>query len=90
MKPNLEIHGTPEVFGKKGTAVRRHSSWLGNRTRGVQSPWDPPILCLTLLSSPDSAGIGVTLFVALYDYEARTEEDLTFTKGEKFHILNNT
>uniref|UniRef100_A0A2I3G4G7 Tyrosine-protein kinase n=1 Tax=Nomascus leucogenys TaxID=61853 RepID=A0A2I3G4G7_NOMLE len=40
--------------------------------------------------TPDSAGIGVTLFIALYDYEARTEDDLTFTKGEKFHILNNT
>lgn len=32
----------------------------------------------------------MTLFVALYDYEARTEDDLPFTKGEKFHILNNT
>ncbi|XP_069731229.1 tyrosine-protein kinase Fgr isoform X2 [Phaenicophaeus curvirostris] len=36
------------------------------------------------------AGGGVTLFIALYDYEARTEEDLTFQKGEKFHIINNT
>ncbi|XP_064327548.1 tyrosine-protein kinase Fgr isoform X3 [Phalacrocorax carbo] len=35
-------------------------------------------------------GGGVTLFVALYDYEARTEDDLTFQKGEKFHIINNT
>lgn len=30
------------------------------------------------------------MFVALYDYESRTRDDLTFTKGEKFHILNNT
>uniref|UniRef100_A0A7N4V2S1 Tyrosine-protein kinase n=1 Tax=Sarcophilus harrisii TaxID=9305 RepID=A0A7N4V2S1_SARHA len=36
------------------------------------------------------AGTGVTLFVALYGYDARTADDLTFTKGEKFHILNNT
>ncbi|XP_058892342.1 tyrosine-protein kinase Fgr isoform X3 [Kogia breviceps] len=35
------------------------------------------------------SGTGVTLFIALYDYEARTEDDLTFAKGEKFHILNN-
>ncbi|KYO19744.1 proto-oncogene tyrosine-protein kinase Src isoform C [Alligator mississippiensis] len=35
-------------------------------------------------------GGGVTLFIALYDYEARTEDDLTFLKGEKFHIINNT
>ena len=33
---------------------------------------------------------GVTLFVALYDYEARTEEDLSFRKGERFQILNST
>ncbi|XP_015992479.1 tyrosine-protein kinase Fyn isoform X3 [Rousettus aegyptiacus] len=35
-------------------------------------------------------GTGVTLFVALYDYEARTEDDLTFHKGEKFQILNSS
>ncbi|KAG2460882.1 YES kinase, partial [Polypterus senegalus] len=33
---------------------------------------------------------GVTLFVALYDYDARTEDDLSFRKSEKFHIINNT
>lgn len=37
-----------------------------------------------------AAGGGVTLFIALYDYEARTEDDLSFQKGEKFHIINNT
>ncbi|MCJ8749854.1 hypothetical protein PDJAM_G00192330 [Pangasius djambal] len=34
--------------------------------------------------------VGVTLFVALYDYEARAEDDLSFMKGEKFQIINNT
>lgn len=57
---------------------------MGNRTLGVQPMGGP------LMSNPGSAGIGVTMFIALYDYEARTEDDLTFTKGEKFHILNNT
>uniref|UniRef100_A0A7N8YR34 Tyrosine-protein kinase n=1 Tax=Mastacembelus armatus TaxID=205130 RepID=A0A7N8YR34_9TELE len=33
---------------------------------------------------------GVTFFVALYDYEARTSEDLTFKKGDRFQIINNT
>ncbi|XP_053254612.1 tyrosine-protein kinase Fgr isoform X2 [Podarcis raffonei] len=41
------------------------------------------------MSGAGIAGGGVTLFVALYDYEARTEDDLTFKKGEKFHIINN-
>ncbi|KAF7231562.1 tyrosine-protein kinase Fyn [Nothobranchius furzeri] len=35
-------------------------------------------------------GAGVTLFVALYDYEARTEDDLSFKKGEKLQIVNGT
>ncbi|XP_058470418.1 tyrosine-protein kinase fynb isoform X4 [Solea solea] len=35
-------------------------------------------------------GTGVTLFVALYDYEARTEDDLSFRKGERFQIINST
>ncbi|GAA6073249.1 tyrosine-protein kinase fynb isoform X1, partial [Tachysurus ichikawai] len=32
----------------------------------------------------------VTLFLALYDYEARAEDDLSFSKGEKFQIINST
>ncbi|XP_075995472.1 tyrosine-protein kinase Fgr isoform X3 [Genypterus blacodes] len=51
----------------------------------------------TIFSNPNAhqrlGGItsgGVTLFIALYDYEARTEDDLTFQKGEKFQIINNT
>lgn len=37
-----------------------------------------------------TTGGGVTLFIALYEYDARTEDDLSFQKGEKFHIINNT
>merc|ERR1719457_502925 len=29
-------------------------------------------------------------YVALYDYEARTKEDLSFEKGEQLFILNST
>lgn len=51
-------------------------------------------LRLTNLSSTDTAFVippaGVTLFVALYDYEARTEDDLSFRKGERFQIINST
>lgn len=36
------------------------------------------------------ASTGVMLFVALYDYEARTEDDLNFSKGERFQIINNS
>ncbi|TSU50025.1 Proto-oncogene tyrosine-protein kinase Src [Bagarius yarrelli] len=40
------------------------------------------------ITSPIRAG--VTTFVALYDYESRTSADLTFKKGERLQILNNT
>ncbi|UYV76320.1 hypothetical protein LAZ67_14000019 [Cordylochernes scorpioides] len=33
---------------------------------------------------------GYKVFVALYDYEARTDEDLSFKKGEHLEILNDT
>ncbi|NP_001384267.1 proto-oncogene tyrosine-protein kinase Yrk isoform 3 [Gallus gallus] len=46
--------------------------------------------CNTLQAHSSITGGGVTLFIALYDYEARTEDDLSFQKGEKFHIINNT
>lgn len=30
------------------------------------------------------------IFVALYDYDARTDEDLSFRKGEHLEILNDS
>lgn len=32
---------------------------------------------------------GVSVFVALYDYDARTNEDLTFRKGERLQVIDN-
>ncbi|XP_016097249.1 tyrosine-protein kinase yes-like [Sinocyclocheilus grahami] len=39
---------------------------------------------------PGAVTGGVTFFVALYDYEARTSDDLSFKKGDRFQIINNT
>ncbi|XP_059397346.1 proto-oncogene tyrosine-protein kinase Src isoform X1 [Carassius carassius] len=44
-------------------------------------------------TSPHRVGTlsgGVTTFVALYDYESRTASDLSFRKGERLQIVNNT
>ena len=35
-------------------------------------------------------GLMAKLFVALYDYDARTDEDLSFKKGDHLEILNDT
>lgn len=32
----------------------------------------------------------VTVFVALYDYDARTTEDLNFSKGERLQVIDNS
>ena len=41
---------------------------------------------------PDNETINANakIFVALYDYDARTDEDLSFRKGEHLEILNDT
>merc|ERR550532_1304550 len=45
---------------------------------------DPPLDIV-----PGSGGMTKT-FVALYDYDARTDEDLSFKKGEHLEIINDT
>ena len=47
-------------------------------------PWFSVITKLSHLTG------GVTTFVALYDYESRTASDLSFRKGERLQIVNNT
>ncbi|XP_047449769.1 proto-oncogene tyrosine-protein kinase Src isoform X2 [Mugil cephalus] len=43
------------------------------------------------VTSPNRVTLaGVTTFVALYDYESRTASDLSFRKGERLQIVNNT
>jgi len=41
-------------------------------------------------ATPGSPAHTAILFVALYDYEARTEEDLSFKKGDILEIINDT
>ncbi|GIY53542.1 tyrosine-protein kinase Src42A [Caerostris darwini] len=40
--------------------------------------------------SDSSSGSSAKIFVALYDYDARTDEDLSFKKGEHLEVLNDT
>lgn len=56
----------------------------------------PPAVSASAASSSGAVG-GVAepeppnaVFVALYDYDARTDEDLSFRKGEQLEILNDT
>lgn len=75
----------------------RDSGWaLTARGRLTSTPPGPgpcrPRLSLpvAVLTRPTLSAGGVTTFVALYDYESRTETDLSFKKGERLQIVNNT
>jgi len=41
-------------------------------------------------ASRQDPAAGMKTFVALYDYDARTDEDLSFKKGDLLEILNDT
>lgn len=56
----------------------------------VPTPPPDPIRS-TVNPGPETSEITPTrIFVALYDYDARTDEDLSFRKGEHLEILNDT
>lgn len=49
-----------------------------------------PLAVPQLPSENESTNSNAKIFVALYDYDARTDEDLSFRKGEHLEILNDT
>lgn len=61
----------------------------------VQNPQQPilpvvPIGPVSILPDIETTNSNAKIFVALYDYDARTDEDLSFRKGEHLEILNDT
>jgi len=75
--------GVPVGVGLDGPVGNLTSSAPGGSNMGVaQSQLPEPID-----THPTAAG---KLFVALYDYDARTDEDLSFKKGENLEILDDT
>ncbi|KAJ3603113.1 hypothetical protein NHX12_030857 [Muraenolepis orangiensis] len=84
---------TPNRSPATGTGRREH------RGQHQHAPSNTPELALFggvdhtgTLTSPQRGPLsgGVTTFVALYDYESRTASDLTFKKGDRLQIVNNT
>ncbi|NWT06006.1 YRK kinase, partial [Mionectes macconnelli] len=88
------VPSAPSLVGPcafTSSTLQMRSGGIAGRRRGwVVGTGVQPHPGGSLWSPLRAAGGGVTLFIALYDYEARTEDDLTFQKGEKFHIINNT
>uniref|UniRef100_A0A8D8ZPN7 Tyrosine-protein kinase Src42A n=1 Tax=Cacopsylla melanoneura TaxID=428564 RepID=A0A8D8ZPN7_9HEMI len=67
---------------------------VGNMTALPTMDNNMPIISRNVPPIPEdnlgSASTSNKIFVALYDYDARTDEDLSFRKGEHLEILNDT
>lgn len=50
----------------------------------------PPVSPVPIIPENEPIQANSKIFVALYDYDARTDEDLSFRKGEHLEILNDT
>lgn len=50
----------------------------------------PPVSPVPMITENEPIQPNSKIFVALYDYDARTDEDLSFRKGEHLEILNDT
>ncbi|KAF4078680.1 hypothetical protein AMELA_G00201790 [Ameiurus melas] len=82
---NFTPNRTPAVDGS------RHGAQ--NITNNAELPLFGGVQSMNSLTSPLHSALtagGVTTFVALYDYESRTASDLSFRKGERLQIFNNT
>lgn len=76
----------PSDSTRSGVTVL-HGEVLGGRN----GPSLPPIPDGDNMNNISSVSCGVIkVFVALYDYDARTDEDLSFKKGEHLEIINDT
>lgn len=71
---------------------KRTSSNAGSMQPQAQQPMQqqPAKKPLPPPPAPPPVADGPDVFVALYDYDARTQEDLTFRKGQKLKIINNS
>jgi len=80
--PNTLISDAGQLSGAHGTPNRS----------GVPGFMGPPDSARPLPDPVDvnSSGAHTKTFVALYDYDARTDEDLSFKKGEHLEIINDT
>lgn len=89
-KPGLEVGQNP-VDPVRPENVP--SGMLLNTINPIENPRHNGSMDGKLPPTPDAMepSLGsAKIFVALYDYDARTDEDLSFKKGEHLEILNDT
>jgi len=75
------VPGSPRVVSEHGSTAN-DGAVAGSACGGQAAAGGP--------SRQDPAVSAMKTFVALYDYDARTDEDLSFKKGDLLEILNDT
>ncbi|XP_074549397.1 tyrosine-protein kinase yes-like [Halichoeres trimaculatus] len=89
----LQQNQPPSSSSSSGAANFNHTLTPFGGSSAVMTPFGGASSSFTGPVSNSFSGAvssGVTFFVALYDYEARTSDDLSFKKGDRFQIINNT
>ncbi|VEN44814.1 unnamed protein product [Callosobruchus maculatus] len=88
----LVVHGHAPSGRRRGRYPTRWvdtTKQLLDMTQSIPTP--PSEVTRTPVANPtEPEQPSARIFVALYDYEARTDEDLSFRKGEHLEILNDT
>ncbi|GFN98512.1 tyrosine-protein kinase [Plakobranchus ocellatus] len=78
-------NGTPTAKASTGSAITANANnSQGSASPLNQSPQHKADATTEIVAGP------LKVFVALYDYDARTDEDLSFRKGEHLEIINDT
>lgn len=79
---NIDRERISDIAGNSNSVQRENVS-AGNAFVHNESSLPPTV---TVQESPASQ----KLFLALYDYDARTDEDLSFKKGDVLEVINDT
>ena len=82
----LETGGSVKPPDSQNGAISIAQGGQSAAEHSVQSSSQLPSSPVSIQDSPSN----VKIFVALYDYDARTDEDLSFKKEEHLEILNDT
>lgn len=81
-----------KCFGKQSSGTAK----IPDLSPPIAIPSPPPDQNIPVPGPPtvpdpvDPTNSNAKIFVALYDYDARTDEDLSFRKGEHLEILNDS
>lgn len=79
-----------KCFGKPRSDAIKNEPVPPIETPGIILPEPNIVNPSPIPPEPELPNANTKIFVALYDYDARTDEDLSFRKGEHLEILNDT